>query len=133
MVSERQVVDFAFISSLLTSLRVTSLKDVILGRSFVKVLGTLTQSSALNELHMVSILSQKKDAKPSASDASQPGGIGFPPGSLVRESKPRNNFHWSPLASSIATFKYRYFALFNFCRYTFLACWYVFCLVQCGT
>ena len=40
--------------------------------------------------------SQKKHAKPSASDASEPGGIGFLSGSLVRESNNLNNFLWSP-------------------------------------
>ena len=41
MVSDRQVVGFALDSSHLTSLRVTGLKDNILGRSFRKVIGTL--------------------------------------------------------------------------------------------
>ena len=62
---------------------------------------------------MVSILSQKKYTKPSTSDASEPGGIGFPPGSLVRESKSPNNFYWSPQVPSIAAFRYRHFALFS--------------------
>ena len=82
MVSERQVVGFALISSHLTSLRVTSFKDVIFRRSFGisfgKVLGTLRWSSGLKDLHMVSILSQKKDVKPSTSDASDTGSTGFP-------------------------------------------------------
>ena len=78
MVSDWQVVGFALDSSQLTSLRVTGLKDNILERSFRKVKGTLRWSSGLKDLHMVSILSQKKHAKPSASDASEPGGIGFP-------------------------------------------------------
>ena len=78
MVSDMQVVVFALVSSPLTSLRVTGLKDDILGRSFGKVIGTLRWSSGLKDLCMVSILSQKKDAKPSTSDASEPGGIGFP-------------------------------------------------------
>ena len=83
MVSDRQVVGFALVSSLLIALKVTSLKDAILGRSFRKVLGTLRQTSGLNDLHMVSILSWIKDAKPYASDAFEPGGTGFPAGSLV--------------------------------------------------
>ena len=78
MVSDRQVVGFALVSSPLTLLRVTGLKDDILGRSFGKVIGTLRWSSGLKDLHMVSILSREKDAKPSASDASEPGGNGFP-------------------------------------------------------
>ena len=41
MVSDRQVVGFALDSSCLTSLRVTSSKEVIFGRSFGKVKGTL--------------------------------------------------------------------------------------------
>ena len=77
-VSDRQVVGFALDSSCLTSIRVTGLKDDILGRSFGKVKGTLKWSLGLKYLHMVSILSQKKHAKPSASDASEPGGTGFP-------------------------------------------------------
>ena len=78
MVSNRQVVGFAVVSSHLTSLRVTSLKEVILGGSFCKVLGTLRWSSGLKGLHKVSILFWIKDAKPSASNASEPGSIGFP-------------------------------------------------------
>ena len=77
MVSDRQVVGFALDSSHLTSLRVNGLKDNILGRSFGKVIGTLRWYSGLTDVCMVSILSQKKHAKPSASDASEPGGIGF--------------------------------------------------------
>ena len=50
----------------------------------------------VEDLHIVSILSQKKYAKPSESDASQPGGIEFPPVSLVRESNSPNNFLWLP-------------------------------------
>ena len=42
------------------------------------------------------IFFMEKDEKPSASDTSEPGGIGFPPSFLVRESKSPNNFHWSP-------------------------------------
>ena len=95
MISDKQVVGFALDSSHLTSLKVTGLKNDILGRSFGKMTGTLRQSSRLNDLHIVSISSQKKHAKPSASDASEPGGIGFPPGSLVRESNNPNNFLWS--------------------------------------
>ena len=58
--------------------KVSSLKDVILGRSFGKVLGTLRWSSGWKDLCMVSILFWKTDAKPSSSDASEPGGIVFP-------------------------------------------------------
>ena len=47
------------------------------------------------------------------------------PGSLVRESKIPNNFHWSPWIASIAAFRYRHFALFSLYRYIFLTCWYV--------
>ena len=95
MISDKQVVGFALDSSHLTSLRVTDLKDNILGRSFGKVKGTLRWSSGLKDLCMVSILSWKKHAKPSASDASEPGGIGFPPCSLVRESNSPHKFLWS--------------------------------------
>ena len=102
-----------WVSSHLTLVGVTGLKDVILGRSFGKVLGTLRQSSGLRDLHMVSVLSWKKDAKPSTTEAYEPGGIWFPPGSLVGESKSPNNFHWSPWVYSIAAFRYRHFALFN--------------------
>ena len=84
MVSDRQVVGLALDSSHLTSLRVTGSKDDIFGRSFRKVKGTLRWSSGLKDLCIVSILSQKKHAKPSASDASEPGGIGFPPGSFSK-------------------------------------------------
>ena len=80
MVSNRQVVGFALYSSHFASLRVTGSKDDIFGRSFRKVKGTLRWSSGLKDLCMVSILSWKK-AKPSASDALEPAGIGFPPGS----------------------------------------------------
>ena len=92
MVSERQVEGFALYRSGLTSLRVTGSKDDIFGRSFGKVKGTVRLSSGLKDLHMVSILSQKIQAKPSASAASEPGGIKFSPGSLVRESNRPNNF-----------------------------------------
>ena len=67
MVSDRQVGGFALVSSPLTLLRVTGLKDDILARSFGKVIGTLRWSSGLKDLQMVSILSWKMDAKPSAS------------------------------------------------------------------
>ena len=90
MVSDRQVVGFALDSSHLSSLRVTGLKDDILGRSFRKVIATPRWSSGLKDLCMISILSQKKHAKSSASDASDSGGIGFPPGSYVRESSSPN-------------------------------------------
>ena len=96
MVSDRLVMTFALDRSCLTSLRVTGLKDNIFGRSLGKVKGALRWYSELKDLHMVSILSRKKQAKPSASDASELGGIGFPPGSLVRESNNPNNFLWSP-------------------------------------
>ena len=81
---------------------------------------------------MVSIFSWKKIAKPSTSDASKPGIISFPLGSLVRESKSLYNFHWLPQVSSIVAFRYRHFALFSLYRYTFLTCWYAFlsCSVQ---
>ena len=65
-VSDRQMMGFALDNSHLTSLRVTGLKDNILRRSFGKVKGTLRWSLGLKNLHMVSILSQKKHAKPSA-------------------------------------------------------------------
>ena len=65
-VSNRQVVGFALVSSHPTSLRVTSLMDVIFERSFRKVPGTLKQSSGLNDLCMVSLFPQKKNVKPSA-------------------------------------------------------------------
>ena len=57
MISDKQVVGFALDSSCLTSLKVTGLKNDIFGRSFGKVTGTLRQSSRLNDLHMVLILS----------------------------------------------------------------------------
>ena len=57
MVTDRQVVGFALVSSHLTLLRMTSLKDFILGRLLGKVLGTLRQSYGLKDLCMVLILS----------------------------------------------------------------------------
>ena len=78
MVSDRQVVGFALDSSHLTLLRVTGLKDNIIGRSFGKVIGTHRWSSGLKDLHMVSILFQKKHAKPSASDVSELVALGLP-------------------------------------------------------
>ena len=92
MISDRQVMSFSLVSSLFTSLRVTGLKDIILGRSFGKVLGTLTQSAGLNDLHIVSILSEKNDAKPSASDASEPDSIGFPPRLFSKEVQESKQF-----------------------------------------
>ena len=79
MVSDRQLVGFVLVSSHFTLLRVTGLKDVILGRSLGKVLGMQRQSSGLKDLHMVSIFSQKRDVKPSASDMCESGGTEFPP------------------------------------------------------
>ena len=71
--------------------------------------GTLRPSVKIERfVHMVSIFSQKKPAKPLASDASLPSGIRFPIGSLVRESNNPNNFFWLPRVFSTAVFKYRH-------------------------
>ena len=59
MVSNKQVVGFALDNIHLTSPRVTGLKNDILGKSFGKVKSTLSQSSRVNDSHIVSILSQK--------------------------------------------------------------------------
>ena len=64
MISDKQVVGFALDSSCLTSLKVTGLKNDILGRSFGKVTGTLRKSSTLNDSCIVSILSQKSMQSP---------------------------------------------------------------------
>ena len=57
------------VSSHLTSLKMTDLKDVILGRSFGKVLGTLRWSSEFKDVYGFNFI-PKKDAKAFASDAS---------------------------------------------------------------
>ena len=86
MISDKQVVDFALDSSHLTSLKVTGLKNDILGRSFKKVTGTLRWSSRLNDLHVwFQFYHRKSMQSPQPAIHQNLVALDFPPGSLVRE------------------------------------------------
>ena len=117
---------FALVNRHPTSLRETILKDFILRRSIRKVLGTLVMPFRIEGFAYGFNFILRKGWKAFCKWCILAWRHWVPPGSLVRESKSPNNFHWSPKVSSIAAFTSRNFALFSLYKYPFLACWYVF-------